>query len=78
MLVNIFADAINIFDESVVERSVDELRVDLQRVSIGTQQRDSHNVELCISDNGNGVTETCTRKSLTAGSRRKKSVKELV
>lgn len=50
------------FDKSAVERSVDELRVDLQRVSIGTQQRDSHNVEICISDNGNGVTETVHSK----------------
>ncbi|WP_235595872.1 trifunctional serine/threonine-protein kinase/ATP-binding protein/sensor histidine kinase [Mastigocoleus testarum] len=62
VFMNLLANAIDMFDEIAQEQSFEELQANPQRITIQTQLIDSHSVEICISDNGKGMSEEVCSK----------------
>ena len=54
---NILANAIDVFDEAAQNTSFDDLQTNLQTITIQTTLTEQNIVEICICDNGKGISE---------------------
>ncbi|MBI4784345.1 MAG: AAA family ATPase [Oscillatoriophycideae cyanobacterium NC_groundwater_1537_Pr4_S-0.65um_50_18] len=57
VFMNIVANAIDVFDEAAQQVSFDDLEVNPQTITIQTTITAENVVEICLSDNGKGMTE---------------------
>ena len=62
VFMNILANAIDMFDEIAEAKSFDDMERNPQQITIQTQQYTPLNVEICIRDNGKGISkEVCSK-----------------
>ena len=62
VFMNILANAIDMFDEIAEAKSFDDMERNPQQITIQTQQCTPLNVEICIRDNGKGISkEVCSK-----------------